>query len=148
MTRTRPAAELLALPVRLHGIELGSPIDLVVDTAPLRAVGFEVACGDGVHRFLPLAAARLHDEELAVASPLMLLEERDLAFYRTRTRTLATLRGRPVEQGPRTLGTLVDAVVADDGTIVELVVGRDGTTARVPLDERVRIREPERSTAA
>ena len=65
----------LRLPVRRHGIELGRPVDLIVDAPSGRALGFDVLCGDDVHRFLPVAAAQLGEEEIAVGSSLMLLED-------------------------------------------------------------------------
>ena len=48
---------ILSLPVRLHGIELGRPVDLLLDRESLRVVGLDVLCGDEVHRFLPLPTA-------------------------------------------------------------------------------------------
>ena len=56
--RGRAAAELLSLPVRLHGIQLGRPVDALLDARVDRVLGFEVLCGDGAHRFLPFAVAR------------------------------------------------------------------------------------------
>ena len=88
-------AELLALPVRLHGIQLGRPVDLLLDRDTLRAVGLDVLCGDEVHRFLPLPTASVSDDEIAILSPLVLLEEDELHFYRSKTFALSALRGRP-----------------------------------------------------
>ena len=56
--------ELLALPVRLHGIQLGRPVDLLLDRDAQRIVGLDVLCGDEVHRFLSDAGvvkARVHN---------------------------------------------------------------------------------------
>jgi hypothetical protein len=39
----RSATELLQLPVRLHGIRLGRPVDLLLDLAEWRALGFVVS---------------------------------------------------------------------------------------------------------
>ena len=61
-------AELLALPVRLHGIQLGRPVDLLLDRDTLRTVGLDVLCGDEVHRFLPLPTASVSDDEIGRAS--------------------------------------------------------------------------------
>ena len=44
--KERTGDELLALPVRLHGIQLGRPIDLLLDRDARRAVGLDVFCGD------------------------------------------------------------------------------------------------------
>jgi hypothetical protein len=83
--------DLLALPVRMRGISLGRPIDVLLDETGERVVGFELLCGDGAHRFLPFAVADIRDVEIAVASALTLLEERDLDYYRQRTRPIADL---------------------------------------------------------
>ena len=61
------ADELLRLPVRMHGIQLGRPVDVLLDPDGRRVVGLDVLCGDEVHRFLPLAAAELAAEEIGVA---------------------------------------------------------------------------------
>ena len=100
--RELTGAELLALPVRLHGIQLGRPVDLLLDRDTLRTVGLDVLCGDEVHRFLPLPTASVSDDEIAILSPLVLLEEDQLHFYRSKTFALSALRGRPGgAQGPR-----------------------------------------------
>lgn len=83
---------LLSLPVRLHGIQLGRPVDVLIDERGERVVGLEVLCGDGARRFLPFAVARIRPDEIAVESALMLLDERDLDYYRARTRRLAQTR--------------------------------------------------------
>ena len=104
--RGRPLPELLSLPVRMHGIPLGRPVEALLDEEAVRVVGFELVCGDGAHRFLPWAVADLRADEIAVGSALALLDERDLAFYRGRTRTLAALG-------------LADPWVDEDGTVHE-----------------------------
>ncbi len=85
----RPLSEVLALPVRMHGIELGRPVDARLDLSSNRVVGFEIHCGDGARRFLPLAVARVRADEIAIESALTLIDERDLDYYRLRTRRLA-----------------------------------------------------------
>ncbi|HLM34635.1 MAG TPA: PRC-barrel domain-containing protein [Gaiellaceae bacterium] len=82
-------SSLLALPVRMHGIQLGRPVDVLVDERGERVVGLELLCGDGARRFLPFAVADIRPDEIAVESALMLLDERDLDYYRARTRRLA-----------------------------------------------------------
>jgi hypothetical protein len=84
--------ELLRRPVRLNGIRLGRPVDLILDAPGKRVLGFDVLCGDGSHRFLPIAAARAFPDQIAVRSALMLLDEEELAFYRERGTTLTALR--------------------------------------------------------
>jgi hypothetical protein len=87
----RAASELLALPVRLHGIQLGRPTEALVDERVDRVVGFEVLCGDDRSRFLPFAVAELRPDQIAVESALTLIDERDLEFYRRRSRRLSQL---------------------------------------------------------
>jgi hypothetical protein len=85
------AAELLGLPVRLHGIQLGRPLDALVDAAEDRIIGFEIMCGDETKRFLPFAVVHVRDDEIAVESALTLIDERDLDFYLRRSRRLSDL---------------------------------------------------------
>jgi hypothetical protein len=87
----RTASELLSLPVRMHGIYLGKPVELLLAEHADRVLGFEVVCGDGAHRFLPLAVADVRADELAVESALMMIDERDLDYYRRHSRRLAEL---------------------------------------------------------
>jgi hypothetical protein len=82
----RPLREVLALPVRLHGIQLGRPVDVLVDREADRVLGFEVRCGDEAQRFLPFAVARIGTDEIALDSALTLIDEPDLDFYRGRSR--------------------------------------------------------------
>jgi hypothetical protein len=84
-------AELLKLPVRLHGIQLGRPLDALVDAAEDRIIGFEIICGDETKRFLPFAVVEVRDDEIAVQSALTLIDERDLDFYLHRSRRLSEL---------------------------------------------------------
>jgi hypothetical protein len=103
------AGDLLRLPVRTRGIEIGRPVDLIVDPARNRALGFDVLCRDESHRFLPLKAAVFDHDEIAVESALTLLAEDQLEFYRRRARSL------------RELVPVLDRVTVDaDGTL-ELV---------------------------
>jgi sporulation protein YlmC with PRC-barrel domain len=128
---------VLMLPVRLHGIELGRTVELVLDLDVRRVLGFEVRCGDDVHRFLPLAAARVRDGEIATGSSLTLLDE--LPFYRARGHGLAALRGARIANARDELGTLRDVVFEDDGSISSLVVATDTGERRIPPGADVRI---------
>jgi hypothetical protein len=101
----RPATELLQLPVQLHGIRLGQPVDLLLDPLEWRAVGFVVLCGDESSRFLVFAAADLREDAIEVQSALLLLE--DVDFYRSRSRSLRELLG----------GEIGDLLVAPDGSV-------------------------------
>ena len=135
MSGGRRADELLRLPVRLHGIQIGRPVDVILDPSGGRVVGFELLCGDDEHRFLPLAGARVGDDEIALDSALTLLDTPELSFYRTRARSLRTLRGSVVERRGSRVGRLDDVVVAADGTITQLVVDDRAT----PLGDGVRL---------
>ena len=134
---------LLALPVRLHAISVGRPVDVLLDLEERRAVGIDVLCGDHVHRFLPLPTAVVSDEEIAIRSPFVLLEEDQLAFYRQRTVELTALRGSRVRHGDRDVGRLEDVVVRADGTIAAVVVDQ----RELPVDETVRIQSESRQAA-
>ena len=117
--RSRPATELLRLPVRLRGIRLGRPIDLLLDPVEWRALGFVVHCGDEGSRFLVFAAADLLEDAIEVSSVLLLLE--DVGFYRDRSRSLRDLLG----------DELRDLLVTPDGSVEALVVERDGVVQEI-----------------
>ena len=125
-------SELLHLPVLMHGIQLGRPVDILVDLEAGRAVGLDVLCGDDEHRFLPLATARIRYDAIAVESALMLLDAAQLGFYRDRAKSLRALRGAVVEHGDRLVGALRDVRVDDDGTLVELELETGATVAYSP----------------
>jgi hypothetical protein len=117
-----PAGELLARPVRIRGIELGRAVDVVLDVETMRAIGLDVRCGDGVMRFLPLAATRVRPSEIEVRSALLLLDETDTTFYRNNTRLLSQLRGAVVRRGSSPLGVLADLVFGESGPVTALVL--------------------------
>jgi hypothetical protein len=102
----RRAEELLTLPVRVRGIELGRPVDLLIDTERPRALGFDVLCGDRAHRFLPFAVASLREDAIEIETPLVLLDFGQVGFYREHATTLRELNGDARE-----------LAVASDGTI-------------------------------
>jgi hypothetical protein len=106
VTGGRPASELLALPVRMHGIQLGKPVDALFDRHADRLVGLELRCGDGEHRFLPFSVANVRADEIEVSSALALMDERQLDFYRGHARSLAELG-------------LSEPWIDDDGTVHE-----------------------------
>jgi sporulation protein YlmC with PRC-barrel domain len=120
---TRFANELLQLPVRHHGIRLGRPVDLLLDSAEWRALGFVVRCGDESLRFLVFTAADALEDALAVPSAFLLLEGLD--FYRERSRSFHGLLGEIVEEDGRELGELRDLRLGPDGTVEALVVEAD-----------------------
>ena len=134
------AAAVLQLPVRLHGIYLGRPTDVLVDTGTWQALGFVVHCGDESVRFLPFGASQVHEEEIAVHSALMLLE--DVGFYRQRSASYRSLLDGEVDGR----GALQDLVLGDGGRVEELEVERDGERVRVPASGATIV--PTRATAA
>jgi hypothetical protein len=142
------AGLLLALPVRLHGIPLGQPVDVVLDLESKRAIGVEVLCGDGARRYLPLAAAHVRDDEIAIRSALVLFDERELAWYRRRAHWLGSLRGAGVQDGGRELGPLADVLLGPDGAVLGLLVGDGGRTRRVELAGAVTIDGRDSASAA
>ena len=134
------AGDMLARSVRMHGIELGRAADVVLDLDAGRVLGLEVRCGDGAERFLPLVATRVHDGEIAIGSPLILLDE--IAFYRARGRSLGALRGAEVTGAGGALGELRDVAFGADGEILELVVAGPDGKLRVCPGADVRVAPP------
>jgi hypothetical protein len=122
--------ELLRLPVRVHGIQLGHAVDVLLHPSLPQALGLDVLCGDEKHRFLPFTAASIHDDHVEAASPLVLLDLRDDSFYRRESRPLSRLRGSSIVPGR----SLQDVVLGDDWAIAELVLEDRGGASRVPLD--------------
>jgi len=143
----RSADDLLGLPVRLHGLTLGRPVDVLLDRDDLRVVGLDVLCGDQVNRFLPLAAAKLAGDAISIASPLVLLEEEELDFYRSRTFSLGALRGRPVRRRDRDLGLLRDLRLASDLRVAAVVLDAGGREELVPFDDSLSFGPRSRSAA-
>ena len=83
--------DLLQRIVRLHGVQIGHVVDVLLDPTDDNPIGLDVRCEDGKHRFLPLAAASLVADEVLIESPFALLDGDELEFYRERS---VTLRGR------------------------------------------------------
>jgi hypothetical protein len=138
---------LLTLPVRLHGLTLGRPVDVLLDRDELKVVGLDVLCGDGEHRFLPVAASEITAEAISISSPLVLLEEDELAFYRSRTFSFGALRGRPVRRRDRQLGLLRGLRLHADFAVAAVVVDVDGREQVVPFDDAIRFDPRNRSAA-
>ncbi len=139
------ASAALHLPVRLRGIQLGRPVDLLVEPETWHAIGFVVRCGDESQRFLPLAASQITDEEIAVGSALMLLE--DVGFYRTRGTSYRSLLGGHVHRHGRPAGRLRDLVFSG-GDVVELELDRGGTAGVVRVSASGAVVVPSRASAA
>jgi hypothetical protein len=135
---------VLSMPVRLHGIDLGRPVDLLLDREAFRVVGLDVRCGDEVHRFLPLPTAAITDGALVIHSPLVMLEGDQLAFYRSRSFSLASLKRQPVTKNGRSVGVLRDIVFSRDGALAAVVLD-DGK--RVPFEATLAFAPQSRSAA-
>jgi hypothetical protein len=131
---------LLQLPVRMRGIQLGRPTDVLLDVENWQVLGFVVRCGDEATRFLPLAACQVGEDAIHVQSPLMLLE--DVAFYEKRGASFRSLLNGAVG----THGALVDVVVGPSGGVTDLEVEQGGARDLVPAaGQRV---APTRASAA
>jgi len=123
------AADLLGIPVRLHGILLGRPTDLLLDASARRVLGFVIESGDDAARFLPFAASQPGEDTIAVASALMLLD--DLAFYRKHGVSFRSLLGIRIERENAFAGTLIDMHLDLAGDVVELELDNDGAHSRI-----------------
>jgi hypothetical protein len=77
--------------VVLKGVQVGRVIDVILEREKNGVIGFEVRCEDGRHRFLPRAAATSDGAVIKIDSPLALLDDDQLDFYRQRG---VSLRGR------------------------------------------------------
>jgi hypothetical protein len=70
------------------GIELGRVVDVILEPDADRPLGLDVLCGDGVHRFLPMATVARLGADIQIESSLTLLDPAELDFYRLRGRSL------------------------------------------------------------
>jgi hypothetical protein len=130
---------ILRLPVRLRGIHLGRPVDLVLDKERRRALGFEVQCGDEEHRFLPFAVVSIRDDEIELPSPLVLLEAAELAFYTKRGSTFRAIVGSDVVRGREFLGELEDLRVEPDGGASTVVVATEHGSEALDYGDDVKL---------
>ncbi|MGH2970757.1 MAG: hypothetical protein ACRDNM_11685 [Gaiellaceae bacterium] len=124
-------AGLIGSPVRLQGILLGRPSDVVLDSTCRRVLGFVVHSGDDAPRFLPFAASQPGEREIVVGSALMLLD--DIAFYRKHGVSFVSLIGTGIERESAPVGTLMDMHVDHSGQVVELEVEHEELRRRVPV---------------
>jgi hypothetical protein len=139
---------VLQRPVMVGDVRLGAPTDAVLDSESRRVVGLEVTCPDGVRRFLPLAAARIRKDRVAVGSALMLLEEGEREFYRRLSRTFVALLGSAVARDGQALGNLVDLVIARDGAVEAVATQVSGSGARLHERAGVTLAPARRASAA
>ena len=119
------AAASLQLPVRLRGIQLGRPVDILLDLDSWHALGFVVRCGDESQRFLPFAASQPTGDAIEIGSALLLLE--DAGFYEERGTSYRSLLAGEVHGG-----TLRDVLIAATGAVTELEIERGGDVLRIP----------------
>jgi hypothetical protein len=124
------AAGLVGIPVRVHGILLGRPVDLVLDAAGRRVLGFVLESGDDAPRFLPYAASQPSPSSIEVGSALMLLD--DVSFYRKHGLSFRSLIGTEIERENVSVGALIDMHVDRAGAVAELEVEVDGVRSRIP----------------
>ena len=129
--------DLLRARVRMHGIQLGRPVDVILDREHRRALGLEVHCGDDERRFLPLAVAAIHGDTIAIRSPLLLLDPSELRFYTDGGATFSSLRNRPVHRDGRLVGSLEDLRLRPDNEIAAVVVRTTEGPVELPYDDRI-----------
>lgn len=132
--RSLPAEHLLRLPVRLDGLQIGHAVDLILDPAHGRALGFDVLCRDDVHRFLPLAAADVGALEIRPTSAFALVDDAGFEFYRGRTSSLRSLKGSLVARAGKEVGALLDVVVTPGGEIEAFVVASAEGTESIRVE--------------
>jgi hypothetical protein len=96
----------------VRGIRLGEVEDVLLDAQGGRILGLDVLCGDGSNRFLPYSTARPAAGGIEIESALTLLDQRELKFYRSRGRVLASMP------------ELAGAVVGQDGALVVALPAR------------------------
>ena len=132
-----PAEQMLRLPVRLDGVDVGRAVDLILDPGHGRALGLDVLCRDETHRFLPLAAADVDRGEIRLSSAFALVDDTGFEFYRGRTSSLRTLKGSRVARGGKDVGALRDVVVSAEGVIESFVVQSADGTENVPVGPEV-----------
>jgi hypothetical protein len=133
------AGAMLARAVRIRGIDVGDPVDVLLDPDLRCALGLEVHCRDGVNRFLPWLSGAFGAEELSVDFPLALLDGPQLDYYRERAVPLNVLRRLTVDDSNGSSARIEDVLVDARGRICALVVAEiDGERAvdprRVKLD--------------
>jgi hypothetical protein len=136
------AENVLGLPVRLRGIQLGKSVDIVLDRACRRVLGFEVRCGDEERRFLPLSVATVGRDDVQVGSPLVLIDEGELRFYTRGGCTFRVLRGTDVVRRGVAAGRLRDFAFERDGTITSVTIETATGTDRVAFDAHLELTAP------
>ena len=122
--------ELLNRPVRIRGIDVAEPVDVLLDPELRCVLGLEVHCRDGVNRFLPWLAGQLEPEQLSVELPVTLLDGPQLEYYREHSLALNAVRRLPVAGLDGSAARVEDVIVDSSGLVRGLVVAdHDGTRA-------------------
>lgn len=121
---------LIGRAVRWRGVRLGIVSDVLLDAGMRRALGFEVECESGEHRFLPTAACQV-EAGVHATSPLALVEPGSLEFYRRCGIALAEPVRRVVIDAGKEAGTLEGVEIDLSGEVVGVLVGRHGDTRRL-----------------
>ena len=125
--------EVLNRPVRIRGIDVAEPVDVLLDPELRCVLGFEVHCRDGVNRFLPWLASELEPEQLSVELPVTLLDGPQLDYYREHSLALNALRRLPVAGLDGSAARVEDVIVDSRGLVQALVLAdRDRTRAIAP----------------
>ncbi len=132
--RGQRASALPGREVRYRDIRLGVVIDVLFDLEVRSMLGFDVRCGDGRIRFLPVRACDLGHDHVAVPSPFLLMDD---AFYRRHGRPLSALPGTQVREAGTPAGRVVDVIVGADGTPVRVRVETEAGERELSLGERV-----------
>ncbi len=105
-------------------------------------------CGDEEQRFLPLAVGHRSEDAIEVRSALVLLEERELAFYTDRGSTFTSLRGAQVLFRDEPVGSLEDVVLAVDGSIETVRVATADGSRELPFTADVVFGAPRKDVRA
>lgn len=112
--------EVLNRSVRIHGIDVGEPVDVLLDPDLRRVLGLEVHCRDGVNRFLPWLAGELQPDQLSVELPVALLDGPQLDYYRKHSLALNALRRLPVAGAGVPTARIEDVIVDSRGQVLAL----------------------------
>ena len=138
MTVGGSVGEVLNRSVRIHGIDVGEPVDVLLDPDLRCVLGLEVHCRDGVNRFLPWLAGELQPDELLVELPVALLDGPQLEYYREQALALNALRRLPVDGFDTPAARVEDVVVDARGRVVALEIDARRRRRTIELD-RVRV---------
>ncbi len=119
--RSTSAARLRRLPVRVADHTVGRSSDLIFDAGCRRLTGFEIEALSERKYFLPLAAARLGGDGIAIESALHLVD--DTSWYESGGLALSALLELRACAGAHDAGSVVDLrLAAADGDVLAFVL--------------------------